>query len=524
MDYSFEHNSCHWAVSDEMTDSPASPSPIRKVLVANRGEIAVRVMRTCQERGIATAAVYSDPDRAAPHVRLADEAYHIGPAAASQSYLVQERILEVAQQSGADAIHPGYGFLSENAAFAEACAEAGIAFIGPPPEAIRAMGDKTAARTLMEDAGVPMAPGTTDAVVDAEDGSRVASEIGYPVLIKAAAGGGGKGMRIVHQPESFQRSMEMAQSEAQSAFGDGRVFIEKYIQEPRHIEFQILADQHGNTVHLFERECSIQRRHQKVIEEAPSSILTPEVRREMGEAAVAAADACGYTNAGTVEFLVDTDLDYYFMEMNTRLQVEHPVTEWVTGVDLVAEQIKVAQGEELSFAQDDLSIHGHAVESRVYAEDPASNFLPDPGPLHRHAPPSGFGVRVDAGVEEGGEVLIHYDPMISKLTTWGRDREDAIDRMVRALDEYEIAGVTTTIPFCRFAMNHEAFRSGQFSTHFVDDHFSPEALETDSESNDALAALAATLYYREQEAEKKSTPSIESNGRTKSAWKQRRRR
>ena len=510
-----------------MTDPAPSSARIRKVLIANRGEIAVRIMRTCQERGIETVAVYSEPDRSAPHVRLADEAYPIGPAAATESYLVQEKILEVADRSGADAIHPGYGFLSENAAFAEACADAGVIFIGPPPEAIRAMGDKTAARTLMEEAGVPMAPGTTDAVADVDEGARVASEIGYPVLIKAAAGGGGKGMRIVHQPEAFQRAMEMAQSEASSAFGDGRVFIEKYIQEPRHIEFQILADRHGNTIHLFERECSIQRRHQKVIEEAPSSILTPEVRREMGEAAVAAAAACDYTNAGTVEFLVDADLNYYFMEMNTRLQVEHPVTEWITGVDLVAEQIKIAQGEELSFSTDDLSINGHAVESRVYAEDPGSNFLPDPGPLHRHAPPSGFGVRVDSGVEEGGEVLIHYDPMISKLTTWGPDRDTAIDRMVRALDEYEVAGVTTTIPFCRFAMQHKAFRTGEFSTHFVDDHFLPEALSVDSESKDALAALAATLYYREQEADTSAATTASSNGRNgcaRNAWKERRRR
>ena len=503
-----------------MTDS--SPTgPISTVLIANRGEIAVRVIRTCQERGLDTVAVYSTPDRRAPHVRRADEAYPIGPAPANQSYLVQDTILEVAQQSGADAIHPGYGFLSENAAFAEACAEAGVRFIGPPPEAIRAMGDKTAARALMEDAGVPMAPGTTDAVTDAEAGTRVASEIGYPVLIKAAAGGGGKGMRVVRQEGAFKRSMEMAQSEAESAFGDGRVFIEKYIEEPRHIEFQILADAHGHTVHLFERECSIQRRHQKVIEEAPSSILTPELRAEMGAAAVAAAESCGYQNAGTVEFLVDADRNYYFMEMNTRLQVEHPVTEWVTGVDLVAEQIKVAQGEALSFRQDDLSIRGHSVECRVYAEDPASNFMPDPGPLPRHNPPSGFGVRVDAGVEEGGEVLIHYDPMISKLTTWGLSREEAIARMERALEEYEIAGVTTTIPFCLYAMRHEAFRTGAFSTHFVDQHFAPEDLFVDAPERDRLAALAATIYAdRHQEDE---TPSLASaNGPDTSAWKRRR--
>ena len=505
-------------VSDEMTDSPR---PIQKVLVANRGEIAVRVMRTCRERGIATVAVYSDPDRRAPHVRLADEAYRIGPAPANQSYLVPDKILDVARESGADAIHPGYGFLSENASFAEACAEAGVVFIGPPPEAIRAMGDKTAARQLMQDAGVPMAPGTTDAVADPDEGAAVARDIGYPVLIKAAAGGGGKGMRIVHDADAFRRSMEMAQSEAESAFGDGRVFIEKYIEEPRHIEFQILADAHGHTVHLFERECSIQRRHQKVIEEAPSSILTPELRAEMGDAAVAAAASCGYVNAGTVEFLVDADRNYYFMEMNTRLQVEHPVTEWVTGVDLVAEQIKVAQGEALSFAQDDLSMRGHSIECRVYAEDPASNFLPDPGPLPRHSAPSGFGVRVDAGVEEGGEVLIHYDPMISKLTTWGADREAAIRRMERALAEYEVAGVTTTIPFCRFAMQHEAFRSGQFSTHFVDEHFTPDALAVDDLERDRLAALAAVIYTdRQTDAAPRITAS--GDGAAARAWLRRR--
>ena len=505
-----------------MTDPDVSSRPIEKVLVANRGEIAVRVLRTCHEQGLNTVAVYSTPDRSAPHVRRADEAYHIGPAEAAQSYLDPEAILEAARRSGADAIHPGYGFLSENAAFAEACAEAGVHFVGPPPEAIRAMGDKTAARQLMEEAGVPMAPGTTDAVASTEEGEEIAEEIGYPVLIKAAAGGGGKGMRIVHEPEHFAGAMDRAQGEAASSFGDGRVFIEKYIEEPRHIEFQILADHHGNTVHLFERECSIQRRHQKVIEEAPSSVLTPAVRREMGEAAVAAAESCGYRNAGTVEFLVDADLNYYFMEMNTRLQVEHPVTEWVTGVDLVAEQLRVAQGEALGYTTDDLSINGHAMESRVYAEDPASNFLPDPGPLKRHSAPSGVGVRVDAGVEEGGEVLIHYDPMISKLTTWGRDREAAIDRMIRALDEYEVASMATTIPFCRFAMEHEGFRAGDFTTHFVDEQFDPAALQLEDPERDELAALAATLYYAGTQSEE--APTIAANGQGgQSPWRRRRR-
>ncbi len=507
------------ANTDDMTESRS----IQKVLIANRGEIAVRVMRTCQELGIETVAVFSEPDRTAPHVRLADEAYPIGPAAANQSYLVTDKILEVAHTSGADAIHPGYGFLSENADFAEACADAGIIFIGPPPTAIRAMGDKTEARLLMEKANVPMAPGTTDAIEDADRAAEIAEEIGYPVLIKAAAGGGGKGMRVVDTPDEFKSAMRGARSEAESAFGDGRVFIEKYIQEPRHIEFQILADEHGNTVHLFERECSIQRRHQKVIEEAPSSVLTPELRQEMGAAAVAAAEACGYTNAGTVEFLVDKDLNYYFMEMNTRLQVEHPVTEWITGIDLVAEQIRIAEGETLGYTQDDLSMRGHAIECRVYAEDPTSNFLPDPGRLIRHAAPSGFGVRVDAGVEEGGEVLIHYDPMISKLTTWGRDRADAIRRMERALDEYEIAGMETTIPFCRFAMGHEAFRSGDFSTHFVEQHFDPADLTPDDEEHDTMAALAATLFRaHKQQADAAATVDDRSNSASRSAWRRRR--
>ncbi|WP_103029343.1 acetyl-CoA carboxylase biotin carboxylase subunit [Salinibacter altiplanensis] len=505
-----------------MTDSAVTARPLNKILVANRGEIAVRVLRTCHEQGLDTVAVYSTPDRSAPHVRRADEAHHIGPAEAARSYLDSEAILTAARRSGADAIHPGYGFLSENADFAEACADADVHFVGPPPEAIRAMGDKTAARQLMKDAGVPMAPGTTDAVASTEEGEEIAAEIGYPVLIKAAAGGGGKGMRIVHEPDNFAGAMDRAQGEAESSFGDGRVFIEKYIQEPRHVEFQILADHHGNTVHLFERECSIQRRHQKVIEEAPSSILTPEVRREMGAAAIAAAESCGYRNAGTVEFLVDRDLNYYFMEMNTRLQVEHPVTEWVTGVDLVAEQLRVAQGEELGYTTDDLSIRGHAVESRVYAEDPASNFLPDPGPLKRHAAPSGLGVRVDAGVEEGGEVLIHYDPMISKVTTWGRNRTAAIDRMIRALDEYEVGGMATTIPFCRFAMQHDGFRAGDFTTHFVDDEFDPSVLRLADPDCDELAALAATLYHARTQDE--DAPSIAADGREGlSPWRRQRR-
>ena len=468
---------------------------LKKVLIANRGEIAVRVMRTCREFDIRTVAVYSEADRSALHVRMADEAVAIGPAPSSASYLNMGNIIAAAQRAGADAIHPGYGFLSENADFAEACADAGIVFIGPPPEAIRLMGDKTAARGLMERAGVPMAPGTVGAIEDVREAEAIAREIGYPVLIKAAAGGGGKGMRVVETPAEFARLMEMAASEAQSAFGDARVFIEKYISRPRHIEFQILADSHGNVVHLFERECSIQRRHQKVIEEAPSAILTPELRTEMGAAAVAAAQACGYVNAGTVEFLVDDDLNFYFMEMNTRLQVEHPVTEWITGLDLVAEQLSIAGGEALSFRQDDLRMYGHSIEARIYAEDPSNRFLPDPGVLRRHRLPSGPGVRVDNGVDEGGRVEIHYDPLISKLTTWGMTRAAAIERMESALREYEIAGVRTTIPFCRFVMGHDAFRSGRLSTHFVSEHFTPEQLPAGDDELAEAAALAAALVH-----------------------------
>jgi acetyl-CoA carboxylase, biotin carboxylase subunit len=468
-------------------------SSIRKVLIANRGEIAVRVIRTCRRLGIETVAVYSDADRDALHVRVADEAHHIGAAASAESYLVIDRIIAVARTSGADAVHPGYGFLSENARFAEACVEAGITFIGPRPDAIRAMGDKTRARAMMEAAGVPMAPGTVEAISDAAEGSRIAADIGYPVLIKAAAGGGGKGMRVVDSPADFESAMARAKSEAEAAFGDGRVFLEKYIREPRHVEVQVLADSHGNIVHLFERECSVQRRHQKVIEEAPSAVLSDDVRDAMGRTAVEVARACQYLNAGTVEFLLDQDMQFYFMEMNTRLQVEHPVTEAITGIDLVAEQIRIAEGRPLSFAQSDLAIDGHAIECRIYAEDPRENFLPDPGPLLRHRPPSGPGVRVDAGVEEGGRVEMYYDPMIAKLVTYGATRIEAIERMIQALNEYEIAGVRTTAAFCRFVMEHPDFRRGDFSTRFVERHFRPDVLAPGDEVMD-LAAVAAAFH------------------------------
>ena len=466
--------------------------PIRTLLVANRGEIAVRILRTCRERGIETVAVYSDADADALHVRLADRAVRLGPAPSSESYLVAERVLDAARQTGADAIHPGYGFLSENADFARACQAAGITFVGPPAEAIHLMGDKTEARKLMAEASVPMAPGTPDAIADPAEAERVAGEIGYPVLVKAAAGGGGKGMRVVERAEDFATAFERATSEATNAFGDGRVYVEKYLVGPRHIEIQVLADQHGTVVHLFERDCSIQRRHQKVIEEAPSAVLSDELRAAMGEAAVQAARACDYVGAGTVEFLLDADHRFYFLEMNTRLQVEHPVTELITGLDLVAEQIRVAEGEPLGYTQADLTIWGHAVECRVYAEDVPGGFLPAPGPLLRHRPPAGPGVRVDAGVEEGDEVPVYYDPMVAKLCTWGRTRDEAIRRMDRALGEYDVAGIRTTIPFCRLVMNHPAFTSGRFDTGFVGQHFEPADLAASPEDERA-ALLAAGL-------------------------------
>jgi acetyl-CoA carboxylase biotin carboxylase subunit len=491
---------------------------IRKVLVANRGEIAVRIIRTCRRLGIETVAVFSDVDSTAPHVRLADEAYPVGAAPSAESYLDIDRILDVAARCGADAVHPGYGFLSENAQFAAACADRGVIFIGPGADAIRAMGDKTAARSLMQTAGVPMAPGTIDPLTDAAEGSRLAAEIGYPVLIKAAAGGGGKGMRVVDYAADFEAAMQRAQSEASAAFGDGRVFLEKFIREPRHVEIQILADSHGNTVHLFERECSIQRRHQKVIEEAPSPVLTPAVREAMGQAAIEVARAVGYVNAGTVEFLVDADLQFYFMEMNTRLQVEHPVTEEITGLDLVAEQIRIAEGRPLSFGQDDLVIEGHAIECRIYAEDAQSGFLPDPGPLLRHRVPSGPGVRVDAGVDEGGRVEVYYDPMISKLITWGATRTEAIDRMKQALDEYEIAGVQTTAPFCRFVMAHPDFRSGEFSTRFIERHFRPEVLTPD----DVLHKMAAAAAAQHRAQSEGPAAAVSGAGNSSRRWLMRR--
>ncbi|MBX2875354.1 MAG: acetyl-CoA carboxylase biotin carboxylase subunit, partial [Saprospiraceae bacterium] len=414
---------------------------MKKILVANRGEIALRVMKTARKMGIKVVAIYSEADRQALHVRFADEAICIGPAPSKASYLLGDKIIEVAKSLNVDGIHPGYGFLSENAAFAKAVEEAGITFIGPGPSAIEVMGSKLAAKDAVKAYGIPMVPGVDEAIDDIPKAKAVAAEIGYPILIKASAGGGGKGMRIVEKESEFEDQMHRAISEAVSAFGDGSVFIEKYIGSPRHIEIQVLADQHGNTVHLFERECSIQRRHQKVVEEAPSAVLTPEVRKAMGDAAVKVAQACKYVGAGTVEFLIDEHLNFYFLEMNTRLQVEHPVTELITNLDLVEQQIRVARGEALSFGQEDLSINGHAVELRIYAEDPMDNFLPSIGTLTRYRSPAGEGIRLDSGYEEGMEIPIHYDPMIAKLVTYAEDRPAAIQKMKEVIDAFELEGI-----------------------------------------------------------------------------------
>lgn len=492
---------------------------IKKVLIANRGEIAVRVIHTCKELGIKSVAVYSRPDASAPHVQLADESVFIGEAASSESYLVMEKIINACKLTGANAVHPGYGFLSENSVFAELCHQEGIIFIGPGSKAIQLMGDKTSARELMAEHNIPTPPGLKSTLESIEEAREVADDIGFPILIKASAGGGGKGMRIVYSPDEFESSIKAAKSEAKNAFGDDRVYIEKYLEEPRHIEFQIMADTHGNTVHVYDRECSIQRRHQKVIEEAPSALLTDELRAKMAKTAIAAAEACDYVGAGTIEFLVDKHLNYYFLEMNTRLQVEHPVTEMISGLDLVAAQIAVAEGKELPFKQEDVVRTGWAIECRIYAEDPENNFLPSTGTLVKHRIPTGTGVRVDAGIEEGQAVSINYDPMISKLTVHGNDREDARKKMLRALDEYEIVGCRTTIPFCTYTLEHDAFISGKYDTHFVQDHYKAENLF--KKQDDEIVALAASLLMSEDTDE---SPAAVLNGNAESSdwWNHRR--
>jgi len=471
---------------------------MHKILVANRGEIALRVMRTARAMGIGTVAVYSEADRHAPHVKYADEAVLLGPAPSSESYLVMDKVIAAAKSTGADGIHPGYGFLSENSEFANKIAAEGIIFIGPGQKAIETMGSKLAAKDAVRAYDIPLVPGIDEAISDPKKAKMIAKEIGFPILIKASAGGGGKGMRVVESEDVLEEQMNRAISEALSAFGDGSVFIEKYISSPRHIEIQVLADSHGNVVHLFERECSIQRRHQKVVEEAPSAVLTPELRERMGEAAIKVAKSCKYEGAGTVEFLLDSDNNFYFLEMNTRLQVEHPVTECITGVDLVAEQIKVARGEKLSFTQDDLKINGHAVELRIYAEDPLNDFLPSIGILETYIRPTGEGVRLDDGYEQGMEIPIYYDPMIAKLITYADTRTAAIQKMKLAIADYKIVGLETTLPFGKFVMENEQFISGDVDTHFVKKYYSPEALLKGQNAEKALAAEIAIKYYQEQ--------------------------
>jgi propionyl-CoA carboxylase alpha chain len=488
---------------------------MQKILVANRGEIALRIMHTIRKMDLLSVAVFSEADRNAPHVMYADEAVCIGPAPSDQSYLDADKIISVAKELHADAIHPGYGFLSENAAFAQKVTDAGIVFIGPGSEAMRIMGSKLAAKECVKQYNIPMVPGLDKAIEDIGLAKKTASQIGYPVLIKASAGGGGKGMRVVEKEPDFEEQMQRAISEATASFGDGAVFIEKYVASPRHIEIQVLADKHGNTIHLFERECSIQRRHQKVVEESPSSILTPELRKQMGAAAVMVAKACNYVSTGTVEFLMDDKMNFYFLEMNTRLQVEHPVTEMITGIDLVEEQIKIARGEALSFTQDDLCINGHALELRVYAEDPLDNFLPSIGKLAKYQVPKGEGIRVDDGYSQGMTIPIWYDPMIAKLVVHGKDRMEAIQKMKDAITEYHIEGVATTLPFGTFVFENDHFISGDFDTHFVQNCYTPEKIKEKQKANAEIAAIVALKYLKDQH---KITHPVENKS---TSWKRR---
>tara|TARA_R100000353_G_scaffold153008_2_gene111502 strand:- start:159042 stop:160484 length:1443 start_codon:yes stop_codon:yes gene_type:complete len=468
---------------------------IKKILVANRGEIALRIMKTAHKMGIKTVAVFSVADRNAPHVKFADQAVCIGPPPSNESYLLGDKIIKIAKDLAVDAIHPGYGFLSENANFAEKVEQNNLIFIGPKSHAIRVMGSKLAAKDAVKAYDIPMVPGTDEAITDVKEAKEIAKNIGFPILIKASAGGGGKGMRIVETDSEFEEQMNRAISEAENAFGDGSVFIEKFVTSPRHIEIQVLADNFGNTVHLFERDCSIQRRHQKVVEEAPSAILSPQLREKMGQAAIKVAKACNYVGAGTVEFLLDDDHNFYFLEMNTRLQVEHPVTELITGLDLVEQQINVANNQKLAFTQGDLKISGHAFEVRVYAEDPLNNFMPSVGKLEVYRPPSGKNIRVDDGFAEGMQVPIQYDPMLSKLITYGKTRSEAMQLMLKAISEYEVEGVNTTLSFGKFVFEHDAFRSGNFDTNFVKKYYSEEKLRTVNEEEAKIAALFALQQY-----------------------------
>ena len=490
----------------------------KRILIANRGEIAVRVIRACRELGVETVAVYSDADRSALHVQYADYAYPIGPAPSAESYLVVEKILAVAKQSGAEAIHPGYGFLSERASFAKACTDAGIVFIGPQPEAIEKMGDKVTARAIMQKAGVPVVPGT-DVLGDEDEVIAAANTIGFPVMFKASAGGGGKGMRLVEKKEDVISSLRSVRSEAKSSFGDDRMYIEKFIEKPRHVEVQVLGDTHGNIIHLYERECSLQRRHQKVIEESPSLAINQDVREKMGQVAVEAAKAVQYVGAGTVEFLADAHQNFYFLEMNTRIQVEHPITELVTGVDLVKAQIEIAAGEPLAIKQQDVRQRGWAIECRIYAEDPDRDFFPSPGKIQILRTPGGYGVRDDSGVYEGWTVPIHYDPMISKLCAYGRTRDEAIQRMLRALQEYTVEGIVTNIPFHRWALTHPRFVAGDIDTGFIPQEYTGLPEEEDHLRHEIiLAAAALAAYHKDQELARSITGSVSSSAGV-SAWR-----
>lgn len=472
-----------------------------KVLIANRGEIAVRIIKACQEMGIKTVAVYSDVDKKAPHVQLADESINLGDPTPIESYLNIPKIIKSAQDVGADAIHPGYGFLAENPDFAQACKSKGIKFIGPSPDVISLMGDKIAAKKTMEQAGVPVIPGYHGEKQDNASLVNEGKKIGFPLLVKAAAGGGGKGMRIVHSEDVLEESIESAKRESKSSFGNDTVFLEKYIDRPRHIEFQILADEHGNTIHLFERECSVQRRHQKIIEETPSPVMTPELREKMGNAAVKAAKAAGYYNAGTVEFMVDGDLNFYFMEMNTRLQVEHPITEMTTGIDLAKWQLKIASGMKLTLKQKDLIQRGHAIECRIYAEDPSNGFLPSIGTLERVESPTGPNVRNDTGIYTGMEVTPYYDPMLSKLVVSSENRAESINKMIWALSRYVVLGVTTNIPFLQKVLSHKEFKAGNITTHFIDNYFKDWAIAKEGLPIAAIVSLAVydSMHSRTQE-------------------------
>ncbi|MBC7186178.1 MAG: acetyl-CoA carboxylase biotin carboxylase subunit [Calditrichaeota bacterium] len=490
----------------------------KRVLIANRGEIAVRIMRACRELDIETVAVFSEVDRSARHVRYADYAFPIGGGPATESYLCQERIIEAALQAKAEAIHPGYGFLAENAAFARAVETAGLVFVGPRPETIALLGDKIAARHMASSAGIPVVPGVEQTISSADEAAEVAQQVGYPLLIKAAAGGGGKGMRIVRTPAELPEAVRAARSESQSAFGDGRIYIEKYLEQPRHVEIQVIADSHGTVCHLGERECSIQRRHQKVVEESPSPIVDQALRAAMGEAAVRAARAAGYLNAGTVEFLLDAQRNFYFLEVNTRLQVEHPVTEMVTGIDLVKEQLRVAAGLPLSFRQEEVHWRGAAIECRIYAEDPENDFLPSTGTVSSYREPGGPGVRVDSGIGQGDQISIHYDPLIAKLIVWGQTRAEAIARMRRALSEYTIMGVKTTIPFHLALMANPRFVEGRLSTHFIQEEFAQQTMEAAPTDRQLLAAMASLACILDSQRQQSARPSDNTSPRM-GAWK-----